>query len=232
MNDRYVQPTHKAPRFTCPHCGAFAGMTWDVFLRGDRKLMDSPLIAEDNQMHWQVSRCMSCKSDAIWLRQGVSFGIEDLLGDYQLVYPSALLGQPASADMPSDVRPDYDEARTVAAQSPRSAAALLRLCVQKLCKHFGESGDNINTDIKNLVAQGRLTPLAQRAMDTIRIVGNNAVHPLEMSVDEIKSTVPALFAVIGFIVEDMITRPKLVNETYLTTPQRTRDAVAHRDGQA
>lgn len=56
------------------------------------------------------------------------------------IYPiNATVAMP-SQDMPDDVAADYLEARTIFEASPRSSAALLRLAIQKLCKHLGQTG--------------------------------------------------------------------------------------------
>jgi hypothetical protein len=49
-------------------------------------------------------------------------------------------------------------------------------CLQKLCKHLGGNGENINTDIRQLAADNIIPPLVVKVADTVRIAGNNAVH--------------------------------------------------------
>ena len=93
-----------------------------------------------------------------------------------MIYPfngSAPLPNP---DLPEDIKEDFEETRNIVELSPRGAVALLRLAVQKLCKELGEKGEHINTDIKNLVSKG-LPEKMQKALDSVRVVGNNAVHP-------------------------------------------------------
>lgn len=131
-------------------------------------------------------------------------------------------------DMPEIVVPDYIEARSIVNDSPRGAAALLRLCVQKLCLHLGETSGNINADIGSLVDNG-LPVGIQQALDVVRVVGNNAVHPGELSEADIADVATSLFELVNIIVEDRIARPKALDALYLRLPQGARDAVNKRD---
>ncbi len=130
--------------------------------------------------------------------------------------------------MPEDVKEDYEEARLVVEVSPRSAAALLRLALQKLMKHLGESGKNLNDDIANLVKKG-LPEKIQKALDAVRVIGNNAVHPGELDLRDDKETALALFDLLNMIVEVMITQPKKVNEIYDKLPKGAKEAIEKRD---
>ncbi len=131
-------------------------------------------------------------------------------------------------DLPEDCQAEYEEARDIVGRSPRGAAALLRLCLQKLMPHLGEQGKNINEDIKSLVAKG-LSPVVQKALDFCRVVGNNAVHPGELTIEDTPEIAQQLFKMINFIVEDRITRPKEVQALFDQLPQGAVDAIAKRD---
>ncbi len=76
--------------------------------------------------------------------------------------------------------------------SPIGSADLLRLALQKLMPCFGEKGDNINTDIKNLVAKN-LDFQIQKALDTLRVIGNESVYPGQLDIkDDVSTALPLL----------------------------------------
>ena len=114
--------------------------------------------------------------------------------------------------------------------SPRGAAALLRLAIQKLCKYLGESGENINIDIKELVKKG-LPQKLQQALDSLRVIGNNAVHPGQIDIKDDIDTAHKLFVFINVICDNQITQPKTIDEFYKTKiPENLRNAIDKRDG--
>jgi hypothetical protein len=162
-----------------------------------------------------ASKCESCKDVTMWI------------GDRQ-VYPAVTNAPIVNTDTPAAIAADYQEAATIMNVSPRGAAALLRLAIQKLCAHLGEPGRNINDDIASLVAKG-LDPRIQRALDVLRVVGNEAVHPGTMDLNDDPDTVANLFKLFNLIVDKMISEPKLVDEVYATLPAGKISAIEQRD---
>lgn len=147
-----------------------------------------------------------------------------------MIYPRKMIAPLPNSDMEDQIKADYIEAGTVFSDSPRAAAALLRLALQKLCKQLGEKGENINEDIKKLVGKG-LNPLVQKSLDALRITGNNAVHPGEINLEEEPEKVRKLFELLNFIANKMITEPREIESFYSALPEGARDAVKKRDGQ-
>jgi len=133
-----------------------------------------------------------------------------------------------TTDMPDDVQTDYLEARDVVTRSPRSAAALLRLAVQKLTVDLGENGKNLNDNIGRLVKKG-LPPRIQQALDAVRVIGNNAVHPGELDLRDDIETASALFGLVNMIVTVMITQPKEVEDLYSRIPSGALEQIERRD---
>jgi hypothetical protein len=131
--------------------------------------------------------------------------------------------------MPDDVAEDFEEARRVFADSPRSSAALLRLAVQKLCIHMGLPGKNLNDDIGQLVRRG-LPERTQKALDVVRVIGNNQVHPGNIDVRDNPEVATTLFNLVNLIVESLITMPKRVNAVFDSLPDGAKDQIAQRDG--
>ena len=105
----------------------------------------------------------------------------------------------------------------------------MRLCIQKLTKQLGLPGKNINEDIAALVVRG-LNPDIQQALDTVRVIGNNAIHPLEMDMKDDRQIANALFALVNFIADQMITFPAKRAAMFASLPQKALSSIAKRDG--
>lgn len=145
-----------------------------------------------------------------------------------MIIPTDSPVPPPHPDTPVSILSEYNEARSIFGRSPRAAIALLRLAIQKLMAELGEKGENINADIKSLVAKG-LPVQVQQAFDYCRVVGNNAVHPGEINLNDSPDIGQHLFSMINFIVEDRITRPKHIASLYEKLPETAREAITKRD---
>ena len=132
-------------------------------------------------------------------------------------------------DLPAEIVADYEEARAIVSLSPRGAAALLRLAVQKLCKHLGKPGKDINDDIKSLVSDG-LPATVQKALDSVRVIGNQAVHPGTIDFQDDSDVASSLFKLVNFIAHKMLTEPREVEEIYNSLPASKLAAIERRDG--
>jgi hypothetical protein len=225
MSSRFVNPEKGLSAFSCPHCGAFARQGWGVLHSvidfhkcsfGESGPESKPNSIGNSGFF--VSYCSHCENIALW-------------HDNSMIYPFSGLIELPNDDMPENVKKDYLEARSIYAQSPRGALALLRLALQKLMIHFGEKGENLNEDIGNLVRQGKLNPRVQKLMDSIRVFGSEAVHPLEVDLSEDSEITPKMFTFLNLIVDDMITQEKVINSIYESMPQRKKEGIANRDGQ-
>jgi hypothetical protein len=162
--------------------------------------------------------CQACSQDAIWV-------------DGAMVRPAQAAAPMPHEDLPPDCRADYLEARSILAQSPRGAAALLRLVIQKLMPHLGAKGGNISEDIGALVQAG-LDATVQQALDACRVIGNNAVHPGELSLQDTPEMAAQMCELINFIVETRITQPKKIKAIYAGLPSGALAAIEKRDGGA
>lgn len=203
----YVYPGLNKSSFNCPHssCDAYALQRWGQPVFPNRGLIPN----------LNVAYCDHCNNYSVWYGN-------------KLVFPAIKNAPPAHPDIPEDIKIDYEEARSVFSESPRSSAALLRLAIQKLCKHVGLPGTNINADIKAMVGQG-LAVQVQQALDIVRVIGNEQVHPGVLDVRDDPEMATRLFELVNFIVEDRIARPKHINTLYNKLPEEKRKQIEARD---
>jgi Domain of unknown function (DUF4145) len=207
----YTPPAFKSDGFNCPYCRAFASQMWLLL---QNKFAGNDPFHNSVGSYW-LSRCNRCNKIAVW-HDGV------------MLIPNIVTAEPPHPEMPEGIKADFEEARAVLQKSPRSAAALLRLCVQKLCVELGEPGQNINDDIASLVKKG-LPVEVQQSLDIVRVVGNEQVHPGQLDLRDDPALASELFALVNFIVEDRISRPKAIKAIYDRLPKSKLDGIKSRD---
>lgn len=161
-----------------------------------------------------IAMCDNCKKATIWI-------------DDVRVYPEALCVDDPIEEMNEDIKKLYLEAARIVEYSPKGAGAILRLALQTLIKELGYTG-NINDCIKKMVQNG-LDSKIQKAMDSIRVIGNNAVHPGEINLDETKENVLVLFRLLNYIVKELIVKPKEIDDLFSELPDGALSAINKRD---
>jgi len=220
MTQNYFPPLLGKGEYHCPHCNVYAKQLYAHI----HSVTNSGLISLVNQhtqfseqlpKDWVVTKCEHCARLAFWF------------GD-KMIFPKKIIPPLPNPDLSDEIKADYMEAARILSDSPRAAAALLRLGLQKLCIQLKEKGENINEDIKNLVAKG-LNPLVQKSLDALRVTGNNAVHPGEINLSEEPDRVIKLFYLINFIASKLISEPKEIESFYDQLPSGALKAIENRD---
>ena len=212
----FTAPTFNGTAFNCPHCNAFANQKW--YRSSMHELNQQP----QHGFHgfvtgFHIAMCSHCNHPSYWLND-------------TMVYPNVLTAPLPNKDLPDDIKIDFEEARQISNLSPKGAAALLRLAIQKLCVHLGEPGKDLNTDIGSLVKKG-LPVGIQKALDIVRVIGNESVHPGQIDISDDPATTAKLFELVNIIASKMITEPKEIDKLFDGLPEGKKAAIQKRDGQ-
>ena len=203
----YTTPKLNLTAFNCPHCNAFANQQWHNSTLSGGSLVNG----------FRIAMCTHCHQPSYWFTTS-------------MIYPNKVTAPLPNADLPEDVKIDFEEARQIANLSPKGAAALLRLVIQKLCVHLGEPGKDINKDIGSLVKK-RLPPAVQKALDIVRVIGNESVHPGQIDLNDNPAITSKLFELVNIIAAKMITEPKEIDKLFEDLPPGKKEAIQKRDGQ-
>jgi hypothetical protein len=208
----YIRPQHRLGQFNCPHCRAIAPQRWSDYVSYAGQHGQQEYVHDLG-----VAICSHCGERSFWFK-GEMFYPKDVAADID----------PPNADLASDIRDDYIEASRIVKESPRGAAALLRLCVQKLCGQLGEDENDLNAAIGNLVKKN-LPIKIQQALDIVRVIGNNAVHPGQIDLKDDTEAAMKIFELLNIIADNRITEPKKIAKLYESLPQTSRDQIEKRD---
>ena len=207
---KYEAPEFNKSAFNCPQCQAYSQQNW--FNGSAKHQTRNGSISIDTL---KIVLCSHCGKYSLWV-------------DNQIIYPDTSGIPNPNEDLDREIQLDYLEAASIINKSPKAAAALLRLAIQKLCKQLGESGNNINDDIANLVKNG-LSEKIQKALDIVRVIGNESVHPGQIDLNDNKEIAIQLFYFVNIIANTMITQEKEIDRIYNILPENKLNGIIQRD---
>lgn len=187
----FVPPEYLKNAFNCPHCNVYANQVWGKL---DSKIDNHYIRMPD----FRVSRCIHCLNFTIWK-------------DGAPVYPATSQMPFPNPDLPDLVLANFQEARAIVNQSPRSAAAILRECLVTLCRHLCGEGKSLDESILHLVNEG-LNPKIQQNLELVRTVGAQAVKPGILDDGDDFTAAIRLSQLINIIGTAMISQPKLLDD--------------------
>ena len=178
--EQFTPPLFNSDGFNCPHCNSYAHQSWGT-----------PYISGRSVDNFTTSLCAHCRKYMIW--KGA-----------EIVYPLFGNTPMPNDDIPDEIKRDYNEARIICKLSPRSACILLRLCIEKICDDKNAEGYNLNDKIIFL-CEHNLDPRIINRLDAIRVIGNNAAHPLAMDLkDDVDTAETLYYYIINQIAESIL----------------------------
>lgn len=163
------------------------------------------------------SKCHVCHETCVWVFD-------------RIICPTSNQGISKPEDLPSEAEAVFNEAASIIDLSPRASAALLRLCIEKICKKicvemglYKEKMD-IDSMIQALYKNG-LSPNLVKALDIVRVHGNKAVHDGEIVLTDTKEDAVRLFGIVDNICLQMITVRKSLDKLHANLPTEERQKI-------
>ena len=93
-----------------------------------------------------------------------------------------------------------------------------------ILRRVPETGDSAETE-KGLPVG------VQKALDIVRVIGNESVHPGQIDISDDPATTAKLFELVNIIASKMITEPKEIDKLFDGLPDGKKAAIQKRDGQ-
>jgi hypothetical protein len=242
VRGKYISPAIDQLAFNCPHCHALARQFWFSVHADPLKADEKPVVAtadtvkgltfedieeqeRDCKLKWaermaggrpflevhrqfrnrdvqnvSISYCIKCNEMCLWVCD-------------QLVWPRRAGDPEPKLQALSDVQRDDDEVSQTLDASPRGAAALLRLTIEKVCKELGERGESPTDDIASFV-QEDVDARVQKVLEAMRIIESNAVPAGQIGAKDNRATAEALSGLVNLICEKMIMEPRHLQAVY------------------
>src|SRR5580704_18524164 len=154
-------------------------------------------------LNLHVSRCYNCKGFTVWVRDRLVFPVtveeaphviegefQGAVVDLQAPAEDVQHGNEhvqANAEEVDEASEDFEEAAAILNKFPRGAAALTRICIQKMMPLVKANAKNPDENFSSLVRKG-LEVEIQQAMDVLQVVRKNPLQRSEVDLKEENET--------------------------------------------
>lgn len=225
MTDIYYPPTFLDSKFHCIRCGVYAKQFWGSLKTEIRYIRNGgfpvKILNTSNGLNVELpndyvaSECEHCSNFTLWYNKNI-------------IFPRKTSVETVNSDAPEEVKTLYNEAALILEDSPRAAAALLRLALQILLGEIGGKGKNINDDIATIVKTG-VDEQIQRALDVLRVFGNSGAHPGQIQLKENSELVKKMFNLLNYVMTKMISQRNEINNLFDSLPETVKEQISNRD---
>jgi hypothetical protein len=159
-------------------------------------------------LNLHVSRCYNCKGFTVWVRDRLVFPVtveeaphviegefQGAVVDLQAPAEDVQHGNEhvqANAEEVDEASEDFEEAAAILNKFPRGAAALTRICIQKMMPLVKGNAKNLDENFSSLVRKG-LEVEIQQAMDVLHVVRRSPLQPTQVDLKEENETATRMF---------------------------------------
>lgn len=197
----------------CPHC-----------LVEHHPITSIISLDKDQDGMWDIEKnlCPACGKMTLKLNNVVLTGPSNpprrKVNSQEQIYPRYYSKSRCPEGIPSHIADDFNEAGLVFSISPKASAALSRRCLQTILKDVAKiEQSDLSKQIDEILHRKELPPYLAKSIDTIRVVGNFATHPIKSkSTGEIVPVEPGeaewLLEVLGDLLEFYFVQPAVFDQ--------------------
>jgi hypothetical protein len=155
-----------------------------------------------------ASRCANCQEIMIW-------------AGGKMIFPRGSGAITPSENLSDQCSAIFSEAASVLDGSPRAACALLRLCLENFCEEEGYTKGRLVDKLDKMRESGLLEGVWE-ALEAVRVVGNDAVHPGSIRLGDKREFADILFELMNFVADSIISRREAAKRLHALLPETKR----------
>ena len=131
-----------------------------------------------NEGRWSIKYeiCPTCNKSIIFLNERSQYKNND-----RLIHPKTISRNPLPPEVTDiSLTADYYESCLVLDDSPKASAALSRRCLQHILREKGSiKHGTLDSEIQQILDKNTLPSDISENLDSIRVIGNFAAHPIK-----------------------------------------------------